>query len=226
MYHAQCAEDINLRKFFPEKHDGFYIDVGAWDANVDSVTKHFYDDGWRGINIEPIPEYHARVAMFRDRDINLQVALGAQNETRKLHYIHDSGLSTFNTANVDLPHNNNRQKQEIFVTTLTLERLCEKFLPIQQLGKHGVFYYDFLKVDVEGWEFQVFQGANFVKYRPRVIVVEATVPGTSGKGAIFAPDHVEWDALIKEANYEHAMFDGLNEWYVDTTWEGKPSSYS
>ena len=33
---------------------GFYIDVGAADPSHDSVTKAFYDAGWRGINVEPM----------------------------------------------------------------------------------------------------------------------------------------------------------------------------
>ena len=36
--------------------NGFYIDVGANDPNLYSVTKAFYQRGWYGINIEPLPE--------------------------------------------------------------------------------------------------------------------------------------------------------------------------
>jgi len=35
---------------------GFYIDVGAWSSDLDSVTRAFYEHGWRGINVEPNPE--------------------------------------------------------------------------------------------------------------------------------------------------------------------------
>ena len=51
--YAQNHEDVLLRRVFPDEPNGFYIDVGANDPVRDSVTKHFYDRGWHGINIEP-----------------------------------------------------------------------------------------------------------------------------------------------------------------------------
>ena len=51
--YAQNQEDVLLRREFPDCTNGFYIDVGANDPVWDSVTKHFYDRGWHGINIEP-----------------------------------------------------------------------------------------------------------------------------------------------------------------------------
>lgn len=217
MYYAQCGEDINLRKFFPDKQDGFYIDVGVWEHQVDSVTKHFYDVGWRGINIEPIPDLYNAIVPHRPRDINLQLAAGASNTTRVINYVHGSGLSTFVDDNAKLEHNAHRKVEKIYVQQLTLERICELFLPPRQR-------IDFLKIDVEGAEYHVLFGANFTRFRPKVILYEATVPGTSGKDAIMAPDVESCDALLRRAFYEYVDFDGLNKWYVDSSWEGRPGA--
>ena len=73
--YAQNSEDVVLMRAFADETNGFYIDVGAWDPVADSVTKVFYDGGWRGINIEPQP---ARCKLFekeRQRDTNLNVAI-------------------------------------------------------------------------------------------------------------------------------------------------------
>ncbi len=51
--YAQNQEDVLLNRVFQGLSDGFYIDVGANDPVVDSVTKLFYDRGWTGINVEP-----------------------------------------------------------------------------------------------------------------------------------------------------------------------------
>src|SRR5260370_39642321 len=60
---------------------GFYIDVGANDPEKDSVTKLFYEQGWHGINIEPSPEWFARLTTARTLDINIQaVASNASGE--------------------------------------------------------------------------------------------------------------------------------------------------
>ena len=75
--YAQAKEDIHLlRALSGVHHDvGFYIDLGAWDPEIDSVTKLFYDAGWRGINVEPSPKWFPRLLEQRPRDINLQVAV-------------------------------------------------------------------------------------------------------------------------------------------------------
>ena len=45
--YAQNFEDVILNRAFRHQRSGFYIDIGAFDPVVDSVTKHFYDLGWR-----------------------------------------------------------------------------------------------------------------------------------------------------------------------------------
>jgi len=51
--YAQYNEDIILLALLYDVEKGFYVDVGANYPVIDSVTKLFYQHGWRGINIEP-----------------------------------------------------------------------------------------------------------------------------------------------------------------------------
>jgi peptide methionine sulfoxide reductase MsrB len=55
--YAQNQEDIMLHRALRDVQKGFFIDVGAQHPVVDSVTKFFYDQGWRGINIDPMPQW-------------------------------------------------------------------------------------------------------------------------------------------------------------------------
>ena len=59
--YAQNAEDVRLWRVFSRKAHGFYVDVGAGDPALHSVTKLFYDGGWSGVNIEPGPGYEKLV---------------------------------------------------------------------------------------------------------------------------------------------------------------------
>jgi hypothetical protein len=68
--YAQNFEDLMLWRALHGVRDGFYIDVGAADPDEDSVTRAFYDHGWRGVNIEPSPEHFAAISAARPRDIN------------------------------------------------------------------------------------------------------------------------------------------------------------
>lgn len=67
---------------------------------------------------------------------------------------------------------------------------------------------DFLKVDVEGFEREVLAGADWSSFRPRVVVMEATMPKSD------EPAHAAWEPILFEAGYRFAMFDGLNRFYA------------
>ena len=41
--YSQNREDIILSAFFGNIDKGFYVDVGAFYPDIDSVTKYFYD---------------------------------------------------------------------------------------------------------------------------------------------------------------------------------------
>lgn len=72
--YSQNFEDVILNRFFKNTNIGFYVDVGAHDPIIDSVTKHFYDKGWSGINIEPVNLAFKKLQAERKRDINLLIS--------------------------------------------------------------------------------------------------------------------------------------------------------
>lgn len=75
------------------------------------------------------------------------------------------------------------------------------------LTAHAPVGFDLLKVDVEGAEADVLASADLRRWRPRAVVVEATVPLSS------APSHAEWEPSLLDAGYVLCLFDGLNRWY-------------
>jgi hypothetical protein len=54
----------------------------------------------------------------------------------------------------------------------------------------------------------VLEGADWGRWRPRVVVIEATVPMSA------TPNHEQWEHLLLDAGYLFATFDGLNRFYV------------
>src|SRR5437764_9628732 len=73
--YSQNAEDIRLWRVFGGIEDGFYVDVGAADPSVGSVSRIFYERGWSGINVEPSPAFDV-LSAARERDVNLRIAVG------------------------------------------------------------------------------------------------------------------------------------------------------
>ncbi len=49
--YARNFEDVMLWRALKDVSNGFYIDVGAVDPDVDSVSKAFYRAGWRGVHV-------------------------------------------------------------------------------------------------------------------------------------------------------------------------------
>jgi FkbM family methyltransferase len=195
--YAQNFEDVMLARVFGDKRDGFYIDVGAWHPLLDSVTKHFYDLGWRGINIEPSPEYFALLKRDRRRDINCCLALGERAERRRYYRSLGAGLSTLSETCLDA-------FEQTFVEdtcdVVTLRQICERYVRAE---------IDFLKIDAEGWELPVIRGGDWVSFRPKVVVVEATAPGRGAAGR-----WQDWEGILLDNGFFLCYFDGLNRFYL------------
>jgi FkbM family methyltransferase len=197
--YAQNAEDVLLHRALRDVSSGTYIDVGANHPSGDSVTKAFYDRGWRGINIEPIAAMYEALVKQRPADLNIQAAAGATTATRKLYEIPGTGLSTLDASIADRHRNQGFKVNEARVKVRTLRSILAK---APRADIH------FLKVDVEGWEKEVLQGIDLATTRPWIILIEATEPNTE------TPSYEVWEPLLLNNGYLFVFFDGLNRYYL------------
>ena len=197
--YAQNFEDVMLHRVFRDRSQGFYIDVGAYDPVMESVTKFFYDQGWSGINIEPNAWFYDKLVLDRPRDINLKLAVADTEESRTLYVFEQYGISTFDKSNRDRFVGHGYEAEERTVDVTTLAAICQKYVsgPI-----------DFLKVDCEGWEKLALKGADWDRFRPIALIVEATEPGTT------IPSWHDWEPVLESAQYDFIYFDGLNRFYL------------
>lgn len=197
--YAQNFEDILLWRALKHIPQGRYVDVGAQHPVVDSVSKGFYERGWRGIHFEPVPLYAELLRQDRPDETILQMALSDQDGVLELHVIPDTGLSTAIKAYANHHKERGYEYQTIQVPTQTMKTA------LASLAGQPVHW---LKIDVEGFEEQVLRGWDSDALRPWIIVIEATVPlstETRYNGA---------DRLLTAAGYQFVYFDGLNRFYV------------
>jgi FkbM family methyltransferase len=204
--YAQNFEDVVLHRVFHAVQQGRYVDIGAYDPVVVSVTKHFYDRGWSGVNVEPITRFHEKFVTARPRDWNLNVAVGAAAGSVQFHEWGDSGLSTCcDTLDESRVNRMGFERSTYTVPMTTLAEITA------QLGHVPV---DFLKIDVEGAERDVLLGGEWRGFRPRVILLEAVKPKLPGCDLhSYEPTWFEWEGLLFANGYEFALFDGLNRYY-------------
>ena len=193
--YAQEQEDIILHEILKDVKNGFYIDIGANDPDVYSVTKLFYEEGWHGINVEPLPEQYEMLCDKRERDINLNIAIG--NKHGLMHLYFDGMGSTLSETVVK--DNHLEDKETIPTEIWTLAELIEKY---------GADEIHFCKIDVEGFEREVLEGMDWTR-RPWVFCMESTKPGTH------IPCHEEWEHILTENGYELKKVHGINRYYVD-----------
>jgi FkbM family methyltransferase len=200
--YAQNGEDVVIARAFTPEHNGFYIDVGASDPIVDSVTKHFYDHGWSGINVEPAAPVVATLRGQRPRDTNLELGIGAAPGQLTFYELPPQmvGCSTFSRELADEYEKSGWDVETRTVEVTTLAAVCE-----EHVGERPI---DFLKIDVEGDEAAVLEGADFERFRPRILIVEATRPGTT------ILSYQAWEGGVLEAGYQFVLFDGVNRFYV------------
>ena len=196
--YAQNFEDVMLRRALNKVARGFYIDVGAQDPIVDSVSMGFYEEGWRGVHVEPVASYAARLRAQRPDELVVQAALGAQHGTLRFFDVVETGLSTADPNAAARYRESGRTVREIEVPCLTL---AELMAPYADIDVH------WLKIDVEGYETAVLQGWTSA-VRPWVVVVESTAPLTQ------VASHREWEELVLAHGYAFAYFDGLNRFYI------------
>lgn len=206
--YAQNFEDITLwraLKFFPK---GFYIDVGAYDPAIDSVTKSFYDLGWNGINIDPQYAVYKKFCAERSRDINIHAAVSDVDDKTLVLYTNPecSGFSTVEKATEESHRKRGILMTEVPVKTRTLQSICQQ---------HVAGEIHFLKIDVEGHEESVVRGMDLGKWRPWIILIELPLAVKIIDGRIFAEEaHPDWEETILNAGYNIVHYDGINRYYI------------
>lgn len=210
---AQNHEDVMLWRALGHVEAGFYVDVGAFSPDADSVTRAFYERGWRGVNIEPLPQRLAELEARRARDVNLGVVASDHDGTARLHIVGDTGLSTVDTAIAGKHRTMGWAISAIDVPQRTLTGLLDAHLaPGQPIH--------FLKIDVEGHETAVVRGLDLSRYRPWVILIESTHPNS--------PEETDrsWEPFLTAAGYRSIYWDGLNRFYLAAEREDLAPAFS
>jgi FkbM family methyltransferase len=197
--YAQNFEDVILWRALKHVDRGFYIDIGAQDPVVDSVSLAFYEKGWRGVHVEPTAFYAAKLRGARPDETVIQAAIGTSGKSIEFWEFPDTGLST-GIREIATIHE--RGSHNSVCTNVPCIRLSELLSDYRGKDIH------WLKIDVEGMEREVIGSWLPAQARPWIVVVESTKPNSP------EPAFAEWEPLLVEIGYEFVYFDGLNRFYI------------
>ncbi len=200
---AQNYEDVYLHRLLHDVAEGFFVDVGAWLPDEHSVSKVLYERGWRGINIEPLPEYADALTAARPRDITLRCVAGAAAGSTTFHRVANTGLSTTNRQFAEEgAASHNEELSTLSVDVVTLDEVWKQHV----IGKVADVHV--LKIDAEGSEAEVLAGLNLAEHRPWMVIVESNLPDSRVEA------FEAWQPTLLKQKYRLTFYDGLNRWYI------------
>jgi FkbM family methyltransferase len=164
-YFSQCGEDAFLNdRYFKNKRNGSYIELGAIDGVMFSNTKFFEDQlGWRGVLIEPHPIQFKSLVKNRPNNLLFNNLVSCLDEPQKFRYFESTLVSAIsgveNTlakshigAWFDNPDLNKYAQDRIQIIPKTFTEL---------LRSTPYTHFDLLSLDVEGHELEVLQSWDF-----------------------------------------------------------------
>lgn len=161
--YSQLGEDLVLKRIFQNKRQGFFIDVGAYHPKYYSNTYLLYLKGWRGINIDAMQGSMNAFKKTRPNDINLEIPISRKKQKLMYYMFEEQAFNGFFIKTPKTVNSKFLQKKEI--ETLPLKVVLDRYVPSKTL-------IDLFSIDVEGLDYDVLLSNNWIKYSPRVILVE------------------------------------------------------
>ncbi len=163
---SQSGEDMVIRNILRETENGFYVDIGAHHPTRFSNTYYFYLKGWKGINIDPIPGVMDLFDEIRPRDINLELAVGAEGVENFYQFLEGA----YNTFDAQIASEIIKKEISPLISKHEIKKTPLK--NILQLHLRVDQEIDILSIDAEGLDVEILETNDWEKYRPRFVCAE------------------------------------------------------
>lgn len=157
--------DTLIINIFKNKKFGSYVDIGCGNPIKNNNTYLLHKKfNWSGVNIDLDEKNIDLFNLSRPTDINITAAVSDKIGKSDLYFYHSkSPLNTISKKNFDY------QKAKVqkikTINTVTLDSILDS-------SRFRSKEIDFLSIDVEGSEYSILKNFNFIKYNPKVLVVE------------------------------------------------------
>lgn len=164
--YSQLGQDLWILESTNFKHNGYFIDIGAYDGIYHSNTYLLEKDyGWDGVCVEPSSKYND---LCRNRKCHLSNRLAYSQDNLDMDFYETpdnmelSGIPQhFNNDGHEINRLNHIIKQ---INTISLITLCETYKTPSII--------DYLSIDTEGSELLILEHHDFNKYNFQYISIE------------------------------------------------------
>lgn len=202
------GEDYILTKIFNGISLGNYIDIGANHPVLHSNTFIFYLNGWKGVCVDPIPNFVNKYKFYRPNDIFISAGLSNDEKNKSLpfyYYANHPDNSTFDIKRVKVLESvHNRKPTKILdLPLISVDEIIYKFKQISSSDEVHL-----LNIDVEGFEKTILDTFFLKKIFPWVVCVEEI-------GYVAEDIHgTKINELMKKNGYKLGMRTFLSSIYI------------
>ena len=198
--YSQLGQDLEVIKFYNNKENGFFIEIGASDgielSNTYLLEKQYK---WKGICCEPIPSRFEKLVANRRNSICFNEAVYNQSGlTVTLDIANHNDILSGISEHID-KHKSfvDLNKTSIQVQTISLLDVLN--------NANAPLFIEYMSLDTEGSELEILQNFDFEKYTFGLIDVEHNYvePRRTkimslllSKGYIYKGEN-EWDDMYK-----------------------------
>lgn len=154
-----------LKKLNEARSDVFFVEIGACDGrNGDPIFESVKKFRWRGLLIEPIPDYFKLLQENYSYHKGVRFENVAIDDSPGIRPMYRDGDRSCSALEYNVNFKNG-YRQEL-VKCETLENV---------LAKHKIEKIDLLQIDAEGRDHRIVNNFDLDKYRPLVINFEANI---------------------------------------------------
>jgi len=161
---SQNKEDLIIENLLTYKPKS-YIDIGSNHPIKFNNTYRFYLSGARGINIEPNRSLISLYNKLRPRDNNLNIGVAKKANIKIFYQLDPDVDSTFSQKQALNKINSGSYLIDKYkVNLINLQKIFNRYLKNTKI--------DLLTIDTEGYDYQIIQGNDWSKNRPKIICIE------------------------------------------------------
>src|SRR5688572_11221520 len=166
--HAQAGEDRILMHLFNTLgvSQPTYLDIGANHPYLGNNTYLFYENGSRGVCIEPDPDLFRELSQLRKKDKCFNIGITFDDRREAEFYIFPiASLNTLSKEDSEYREKNGSHKIKE-VITIPLKNIND--IIAENFSKAP----DILSIDVEGIDLAILRSLDLSKHRPTAICAE------------------------------------------------------
>ncbi len=165
--YSQNKEDLFLIEFFKDLKKGFYLDLGRHHPKRFSNTYLLYKRGWSGINVDANYSTILLFNLFRKRDKNIRALINTNSVSVFYYKFNDSALNGILSPQnakrlVDVGY---KLKKKVKMNSISINDFIKKYGLVNKK-------INFLKIDLEGIDFELIKVLDFNIIDIQVIMIE------------------------------------------------------